>query len=77
MKWNIKLETINLTGGLAARYFLSSRLCFNFFSHHLKIMKFYGSRAFGTFAFTTITQADSMAKTKEPNLLTLYKMPYI
>lgn len=48
MNWNIKLDTENLTGGLAARpayrtgkHALLTGMCFNFLFHRTKILKYY------------------------------------
>lgn len=52
---------------------LPTRLCFIFFSHRTKILKSYGSR---TFAFAADIHAKPMAKSKELNLPTLFKIQF-
>jgi hypothetical protein len=50
MKWNIKLDAENWTGGLNTRHSLLTRMCFNFFSQHSKILKFYCQPTLNTVA---------------------------
>jgi len=68
MKSNIKPDTKNRIEGHTNRHTLPTRLCFNFFSQRIKILKFNDNRIFGTFVFAAVTKTINMAKAKEPNI---------
>ena len=62
MKWNIKLEIKNLTGGQTTRHSLPTRMCFNLFSHRTKILKYL--HTLHTFAFAHTHKANTSQKQK-------------
>jgi len=63
--WNIKLDMENETDRLTARHSLLTQMCFNFFPHRTKILKFYSQPTNGTFAFAPTRKANASAKSKE------------
>jgi len=65
MKLNINFEIKNLTSGLPAQYSLPTRLCFVFFSHRTKILKFYGLPKLVHLPLPPAIQANTRAKSKE------------
>jgi len=66
IKWNIKLVTENKTDEMTTRHLLPTQMCFIFFSHHTKILKFYCHCTNGTFDFASSLKANASAKSKEP-----------
>jgi len=68
-KWT-EIQTDNNRDSIVqttGRLLMPTASCFNFFPTAQKNLKFYYQRTFGTFAFATNAQADTMAKAKEQN----------